>query len=108
MLLALSLFLYFFFIIPWTPVYEENFTLRPTRNYILDDNGRKIIGWQYPAIVLLAPIIFCIGLIFMLIDVPKIRPVLKESKKKLKNYIKWKIDQDRQQKHDWIFGENKK
>lgn len=108
MIIALILFIIYFFIVPWTPIYEPEFTLTPTRNFILDDEGNKIIGWQYPSIVLLAPIICFVGLLLMIIDVKNFRTILKELKPRVKNYIKWKIEQARQQKEEWIFGENKK
>ena len=108
MIIALLLFIIYFFIVPWTPIYEPEFTLTPTRNFILDDEGNKIIGWQYPSIVILAPLIIFLSLILMIFDIPKIRPTLKELKPKIKNYIKFKIEEDHKQKEEWIFGENKK
>jgi hypothetical protein len=103
LILGLILFIYFFFIVPPTPVYfdEDDPTQILPRDALYDpETGKWIIGWERSSVVIIVPFVWIFSLFYMAMgdDMPKLREIPKE----IYGDIRWKLKDMLREHREWM------
>ena len=99
---ACTIFIYFFFLVPPTPIYEQIGVYQNPNIQVENPNTTgKINGYSYSSIIIIAPIIIITWLFIILYgeDAPRLRDI--KLKKHIQTKIRWIQKIHHMQQKNW-------